>query len=199
MSQNEERPAHSTSLHILTVATRLFTERGFTNVSVREICEAAGVTPPTLYYHYRNKEGLFQAVVQRAVSMQEFRDALTRAVEEQPDPEAQLQVFIHVYLSSFPKRLLNPGLFLQNSTRLYDLSANRFRVELDGIRALAKRILRAGIEAGKFKGTDLDKATSCLLGMLGAFITDEAYFHRPYQPNEVAPFVFDLILRGLQR
>lgn len=49
--------------HIARVAARLFAARGFDATSVREIVEAAGVTKPTLYYHFGSKEALAQALV----------------------------------------------------------------------------------------------------------------------------------------
>src|SRR5271168_231880 len=49
--------------HIARVAARLFAERGFDATSVREIVEAAGVAKPTLYYYFRSKEGLAQALL----------------------------------------------------------------------------------------------------------------------------------------
>ncbi|MGA3108772.1 MAG: helix-turn-helix domain-containing protein, partial [Candidatus Bathyarchaeia archaeon] len=54
---------------ILEVAKELFTQRGFSNVAMREICKAADVTPPTVYYYFKNKEALFDAVVRESVSM----------------------------------------------------------------------------------------------------------------------------------
>ena len=50
---------------ILSVAERLFAARGFANVSVRDIAEEAGVTHPLIYYHYRSKQELLAAVLQR--------------------------------------------------------------------------------------------------------------------------------------
>lgn len=44
-------------------AARLFAERGYDAVSVREVVEAAGVTKPALYYHFASKEGLARALV----------------------------------------------------------------------------------------------------------------------------------------
>ena len=49
--------------HIARVAARLFAAQGYDATSVREIVEAAGVTKPTLYYHFGSKEGLAQALV----------------------------------------------------------------------------------------------------------------------------------------
>jgi AcrR family transcriptional regulator len=49
--------------HIARSAARLFAERGYDATSVREIVEAAGVAKPTLYYYFRSKEGLAQALM----------------------------------------------------------------------------------------------------------------------------------------
>ena len=49
--------------HIARTAARLFAARGFDATSVREIVEAAGVTKPTLYYHFGSKEKLAEALV----------------------------------------------------------------------------------------------------------------------------------------
>lgn len=49
--------------HIAQVAARLFAARGYDATPVRAIVEAAGVTKPTLYYHFGSKEGLAQALL----------------------------------------------------------------------------------------------------------------------------------------
>src|SRR5438874_3260915 len=49
--------------HIAQVAARLFAAKGYDATPVREIVEAAGVTKPTLYYHFGSKEGLAQALL----------------------------------------------------------------------------------------------------------------------------------------
>lgn len=46
---------------IIAAATELFGQKGYGSTSVRELVEAAGVTKPTLYYHFGSKEGLFLA------------------------------------------------------------------------------------------------------------------------------------------
>jgi AcrR family transcriptional regulator len=47
---------------ILQEARRLFLERGFLDVSMREIAEAAGLRKATVYHHFRDKEELFIAI-----------------------------------------------------------------------------------------------------------------------------------------
>ena len=48
---------------IISKALELFAVQGYEGVSVNEICEAAGITKPTLYYYFGNKEGVFNAVI----------------------------------------------------------------------------------------------------------------------------------------
>jgi AcrR family transcriptional regulator len=65
-------PGESVAQHIARAAARLFASQGYDATSVREIVEAAGVTKPTLYYHFGSKEGLAQAL---------FTVPMTRLVE----------------------------------------------------------------------------------------------------------------------
>ena len=48
---------------ILNSAMELFALKGYAASSIREICRAAGVTKPVLYYHFRNKEHLYQELM----------------------------------------------------------------------------------------------------------------------------------------
>ncbi len=70
---------HDSKQKILEVATRMFAERGYANVSIRDICKEAEVTPPMIYYYFRSKKGLFQAVTRHKISMKEFIERLKNA------------------------------------------------------------------------------------------------------------------------
>jgi AcrR family transcriptional regulator len=48
---------------ILNVAMKHFAQKGYAACSIREICQAAGVTKPVLYYHFRSKEHLYQELM----------------------------------------------------------------------------------------------------------------------------------------
>ncbi|MCB9687447.1 MAG: TetR/AcrR family transcriptional regulator [Alphaproteobacteria bacterium] len=50
---------------ILEVALPLFAQHGFAGTSVRTVGAAAGVNVATLAYHFQDKQGLYDAVVQR--------------------------------------------------------------------------------------------------------------------------------------
>lgn len=61
---------------IVTIGLRLFTEEGYENTGVARIVAEAGVTKPTLYHHFGNKEGLL------ATMIEEYGRGLRKIYEE---------------------------------------------------------------------------------------------------------------------
>src|SRR5512143_1709800 len=50
---------------ILDTSAKLFSQQGYNGVSIRDIAQACGMTNAALYYHFKNKEDLFLAMLQR--------------------------------------------------------------------------------------------------------------------------------------
>jgi AcrR family transcriptional regulator len=73
---------------ILDVALRIFAHRGYAGASIQDIVDKAGVTKPTLYYHFKSKEGLFQALVDHAAD--ERFGVMREAAEKHQKIEAKL-------------------------------------------------------------------------------------------------------------
>ena len=59
-------PSPATRERIVATALRLFSEKGTSAVSMRELADAAGVTVPGVYYHFASKADLIQAVYHAA-------------------------------------------------------------------------------------------------------------------------------------
>lgn len=70
---------------ILDAATRLFSERGFTETGIDEIGAAIGVTGPAVYRYFARKEDLLVAVVDRAVEHATGLAEAARAGSESTD------------------------------------------------------------------------------------------------------------------
>ncbi len=51
---------------LLAAALKSFAEQGYAATSVQEIVDAARVSKPALYYHFRDKAGIFHALVDHA-------------------------------------------------------------------------------------------------------------------------------------
>jgi TetR/AcrR family transcriptional regulator, regulator of cefoperazone and chloramphenicol sensitivity len=80
-------------------ATRLFAERGFAKVTVREICKAARANVAAVNYHFGGKTGLYQEIVQSAIrTMHGTTQEIQKAGEGRP-PEEQLRIFVRIFLT----------------------------------------------------------------------------------------------------
>ncbi len=75
---------------VLSVAEKLFTEKGYAAVTLRDIAQALNIKQASLYYHApAGKEALFVEAMER--SFQRHRDGLQRALDETPqDLRAQM-------------------------------------------------------------------------------------------------------------
>src|SRR5215210_4436349 len=83
--------------HIARVAARLFAARGYEATPVRSIVEAAGVTKPTLYYHFGSKEGLAQALL--TVPMTRLAATLREILAGAGDPADQLAEMVEAHFA----------------------------------------------------------------------------------------------------
>lgn len=63
MPKIKDRSVAETRAHILDVARSQFMRKGYAGASINTIVEATEVTKPTVYYHFKNKAGLFAALV----------------------------------------------------------------------------------------------------------------------------------------
>ncbi len=90
-----QRPARVGRQHILEVAERLFTERGYRATSIRDIAQACGVTNAALYYHFPNKEALFAEVMRRHA--ERIRQRMLEAGARAKTPRQRMTAILHEY------------------------------------------------------------------------------------------------------
>ncbi len=82
---------------ILICAVDAFASRGYNAVGVQEICASAGITKPTLYYHYGSKSGLLEAVAQTRYAP--FVADVGAALAYRGDVAASLNAALGVFLA----------------------------------------------------------------------------------------------------
>jgi AcrR family transcriptional regulator len=80
-----------TKHRILDEALTLFSEKGFANVFVNDIAERVGIKAPSLYKHYKNKQAIFDAIIDE---MNHRFDEQAQALSiNGTDPNADAEVF----------------------------------------------------------------------------------------------------------
>jgi AcrR family transcriptional regulator len=90
---------------VLQAARRLFADRGFTNVTVRDICREASANVAAVNYHFGDKMGLYREVLQGAIDAVRATTEAARQAGAGRPAEEQLRRFVSVFLH----RVLAPG------------------------------------------------------------------------------------------
>ena len=91
MSARQTKTA-GTRTHLFDCALTLFSQRGYAATSIRDIIKAAGVTQPTLYYHFEDKVDLFRKLVEHYYG--ENLQQLKTAIEQLPDCQSRLLAMV---------------------------------------------------------------------------------------------------------
>lgn len=186
-----------TAEKILEVSSRMFAEKGFANVSVRDICRETETTPPVIYYYFGSKKGLFDAVARRQISMTDFIRRL-RAMSRLANPKKGLEAFISVYLASFPEHTFAIGLYMRDSGTLDKHSAQMVSEDLEEISSIATELVERSMSKGILRKTDPKLAVDCLLGMLNRVIFQHIHFARSSDREEYGRFVADFFFRAMK-
>ncbi len=54
---------NSTREKILEVSLELFSQRGYSAVSIRDICKCVGIKESSVYYHFESKQNIFDELL----------------------------------------------------------------------------------------------------------------------------------------
>ncbi|GLI33426.1 TetR/AcrR family transcriptional regulator [Desulforhabdus amnigena] len=150
---------------ILHAAAKIFADKGYAGTSVREIVEAAGVTKPTLYYYFKNKEDLYIKLVDE--TMHAFCSVLDESLTVRGKMrKCLLALYTHLYELMRDHvdfvRLVNSMIYgPPGSTPAYDL-----RPVDSHLLHVFSEMLRGGVDEGELKEESFPEVILLLLGLL---------------------------------
>lgn len=90
---------------LIEAAGEIFAQKGYRGATIREICGKAGAHVGAVNYHFRDKEGLFAAVLEHAHQWSVHKYPPDAEVGPKAVAETRLRGFVH----SFLLRVLGPG------------------------------------------------------------------------------------------
>ena len=181
---------------IARAAAKLFAAIGYDATSVRMIVKAAGVTKPTLYYHFGSKEGLAQALV--TVPMTELIARLHVILESPGNPVTALEQMLEANFafcrddpdrSRFVYALFFGPLGSELATELARFGQGLSEVMAGGVRRLA--------EDGRIASDRVDACTVALRGLLVISTMDYLYHGADLRAGLARRLVGNL-LRGFE-
>ncbi|WP_189050509.1 TetR/AcrR family transcriptional regulator [Aliidongia dinghuensis] len=94
-------------------AAGLFWRNGYEGTSISDLTKAIGITPPSFYFAFGSKEGLFKKIIERYFAEQ---SKIVEAAFREPTPRAVATHFLHAYADVLTDPLHAPGCLAMNSS-----------------------------------------------------------------------------------
>jgi AcrR family transcriptional regulator len=194
MSRSAQVPSPSAD-RILQGALELFSEKGYEATSVREICEIARITKPTLYHFYGSKEGVYRALVDGALD--DFSRAVTRAMQAPGSAVDRLHRVGRAYFERGRARRdlcrFIFGLVHNPATSAPRTDFPRF---YDEVVAQIAAEVEAGVARGEFVAGRTDLRMLILMGALGEALCGYLIVGKPQLSPALADALIDAVVAG---
>jgi AcrR family transcriptional regulator len=174
-------PRKSKRGEILRCFTELVAERGYDEVSVRDVAEALGISKGTVLHHFRSKEAILEQINNDYMSrrLAEARDYLP----ELDDPVDELQAFIcHLMLCQQDDRAATVAFSREILRSAEEPMMAEVRQLRDEFSAILVEILERGAKSGAFADLDPQLTAVQIFGMVNWAWT----WFRPGGPKDAA-------------
>jgi AcrR family transcriptional regulator len=181
---------------LLSVAVRVFNERGYDGTSMEHLSKAAGISKSSIYHHVSGKEELLRRAVSRAL------DGLFAILDEQPARagraagrlEHVVRRMVEVLTAELPYVTLLLRVRGNTETERWALERRRdFDHRVAGL-------MKAAAADGDIRGdVEVRLATRLVFGMINSIVEWYRPDVRGASDRDVADAVVQLVFSGLRR
>ena len=183
---------------ILDAALALFAQKGYAAATVREIVDAAGITAPSLYYHFGSKEGLYMELMQTHCAQIDSVLALhthTRDSAKHRLKDLVDKIFQHVIEDKNFFRLMFTIYYGPSQGSPYcDFISYHVKFH-----AAIKKIIEEGIAAKEFRPGNPGHMTWVIRGVVQLAMEEQIKDDREKIDRRGLQRILDLILERMER
>lgn len=190
-------PNGATRQDILHAALKRFAHGGYAATSVQQIVDDARVSKPALYYYFKDKAGLFQALVHEAHD-ERYR-LLREAAERQQGIRAKLEEILRVLFAYFDEnrelmRLSFATTFAAPGEIPEDLClGDKCERNFEFVHSLIKRAQAAGELDKRYRARELAFG---FYGLVNFYLVSHLVLHDFKLDRKAAGRIVDLFLLG---
>lgn len=181
---------------LMAAALDQFTLRGYAATSVRELCKAAGVTKPVLYYYFKSKEGLFLQLMEE--SYMQFETILTDLTGF---PGSARQRIIHFCAGLFSSYVQHLPLVKLCYSIYYGTpqGAPPFNLEqyYDRMLDVLTLLVEEGVAQGEIRPGNVQDIVWTIMACLNIAIEEQLCHSNPRIDGASIPRMLDLVFSGI--
>jgi AcrR family transcriptional regulator len=185
----------SSASRILHTALELFSKKGYDATSVREICEASGITKPTLYHFFGSKDGVYRALVDGA--LEGFQQEIAARVK---GPGTAVERLRRVACAYFEYAAREREMVRFMLSLIYSPSSAAPRTDFpayyEGLVGLVAGVADEGVASGEFAPGSSGLRMLVLMGALGEALCGNLVVGRPELTPELAGDLVDAVVNG---
>ncbi|KHL18857.1 AcrR family transcriptional regulator [Mumia flava] len=163
LPSRREQYSEETREALLTTAAALFAQRGFTKTALSAVASEAQVTRGAVYHHFKDKQDLYRAVLERteAAGMESIREAFLAHEDPATGAFAAMSAFLdHACDSDYAEIVLRQGPI---ALGWEDWKA----CEEEYAAGLIREIVTALVSAGRMAPLPIDTTASIAFSLLG--------------------------------
>lgn len=166
MSSQRQRAGEQTFELILTTAEELIHERGFSEVSLRELAQAVGVKAASLYYHFPSKEEMLFAIAMR--HMDSLLAATCGSIERLAEDAhvERLTQLVHASVLYHIEHMNAAGVVINERRHLNGENDDALLRKFREYESIFVGVIERGQRAGAFRGDDAVMAAFVMLGAI---------------------------------
>lgn len=148
-TRTEGTDAEPVPQRLLTVATRLFAERGFETTSVQQIVDAAGVTKGAMYHYFGSKDDLLYEIYARVLRVQTAR--MEQAADSTEPVRQRLHAVAADVVATTAANLDDTVIFFRSMHLLHPDKQAEVRAERRRYHERVRRLIEEGQREGVFR------------------------------------------------
>lgn len=189
-----ESPVPEARERILRAAMELFRKHGFNNTSLAKILQKAEITKGGFYFHFKSKEELGFAVLERTKSI--WMTKVIAALDDEPDARSRIRRMVHIMTQMYRGEIFHGSALLAVMTAEMMESQSALAERIRDIFYEWKKSIAAIIEEGKSEGLFREGVDSESLALILIGCCQGTTMMGHLDPEKVN---FDLLLRDLEK
>ena len=175
----------------------LFSRKGYSGVSIREICRKAETTAPMVYYYFRNKKGLYQDILTEASNAR--RKLIEKAFKAKGEPMEWLRRVLGAWAGVEDTHDLERMRFIFLREQ-FGMGSDNFKRSVESydrfLRQIFKTILEAGVEQGIFRPMRTEMVVLAIIGIINTY-TRRISLGAPLKMEDAVDQVMDTLINGI--